>query len=342
MKKASRAKRSTIFKRAEAYVKEYRAGEADLVRLKREAKLKGGFYVEPEAKLIFVVRLRGINQVHPKTKKILQLLRLRQINNGVFVRANKATMNMLRRVEPYVMYGFPNLKTARTPPPRPLRSRAPCFSPAVLLRTRGAQACFIFFGGSPTSARAPAAPTDSQQKSPTDSQVKELVYKRGYGKVNKQRIPLTDNSVIEGVLGKHGIICIEDLVHEIVTVGPHFKARRSGDPPPCLGCAAPRACRPPAAPGPPPSPAPPPRRCAGGEQLPVALQAVLPAGRPEEEAQPLHRGWRRRQPRGEDQRARPPDELVAAPKPVQLGRSLARVVNFLFVQKLHRKRHSRT
>ena len=145
MKKASRAKRSTIFKRAEAYVKEYRAGEADLVRLKREAKLKGGFYVEPEAKLIFVVRLRGINQVHPKTKKILQLLRLRQINNGVFVRANKATMNMLRRVEPYVMYGFPNLKTARTPPPRPLRSRAPCFSPAVLLRTRGAQACLIFF-----------------------------------------------------------------------------------------------------------------------------------------------------------------------------------------------------
>ena len=55
-------------------------------------------------------------------------------------------------------------------------------------------------------------------------QVKELIYKRGYGKVNKQRIPLTDNSVIEGVLGKHNIICIEDLIHEIVTVGPHFKA----------------------------------------------------------------------------------------------------------------------
>jgi large subunit ribosomal protein L7e len=24
-------------------------------------------------------------------------------------------------------------------------------------------------------------------------------------------------------LGKHGIICIEDLIHEIYTVGPHFK-----------------------------------------------------------------------------------------------------------------------
>jgi len=24
-------------------------------------------------------------------------------------------------------------------------------------------------------------------------------------------------------LGKHGILCIEDLIHEILTVGPHFK-----------------------------------------------------------------------------------------------------------------------
>ena len=25
------------------------------------------------------------------------------------------------------------------------------------------------------------------------------------------------------VLGKYGIICVEDLIHEIYTVGPHFK-----------------------------------------------------------------------------------------------------------------------
>ena len=87
--------------------------EADLVRLKREAKKQGGFYVEPEAKLAFVVRIRGINDMHPKTRKILQLLRLRQINNGVFLKVNKATMNMLRRVEPYVAYGYPNLKSVR-------------------------------------------------------------------------------------------------------------------------------------------------------------------------------------------------------------------------------------
>lgn len=27
--------------------------------MKREAKLKGGFYVDPEAKLIFIIRIRG-------------------------------------------------------------------------------------------------------------------------------------------------------------------------------------------------------------------------------------------------------------------------------------------
>ncbi len=52
---------------------------------------------------------------------------------------------------------------------------------------------------------------------------RELIYKRGYAKVNKQRVPITDNAIIENVLGREGIICIEDLIHEIHTVGPNFK-----------------------------------------------------------------------------------------------------------------------
>ena len=62
------------------------AQEADLIRLKREAKAKNGFYVEPEGKVAFVIRIRGINDMHPKSKKILQLLRLRQLHNGVFIK----------------------------------------------------------------------------------------------------------------------------------------------------------------------------------------------------------------------------------------------------------------
>ena len=56
------------------------------MRLKREAKAKGGFFVEDEPALAFVVRIRGINDMHPKSRKILQLLRLKQIHNGVFVK----------------------------------------------------------------------------------------------------------------------------------------------------------------------------------------------------------------------------------------------------------------
>ena len=67
-----------------------------MLRLKRESKKEGNFHVLGEPKLAFVMRIRGINQVSPKVRKVLQLFRLRQINNGVFIKLNKATVNMLR------------------------------------------------------------------------------------------------------------------------------------------------------------------------------------------------------------------------------------------------------
>ncbi|GAB2216940.1 hypothetical protein Droror1_Dr00000091 [Drosera rotundifolia] len=44
--------RKLIFSRAKVYAKEYDEQEKELVRLKRETKFKGGFYVELEAKLL--------------------------------------------------------------------------------------------------------------------------------------------------------------------------------------------------------------------------------------------------------------------------------------------------
>eukprot|EP00727_Mastigamoeba_balamuthi_P005134 m51a1_g14619 putative 60S ribosomal protein L30 (249) ;mRNA; r:1222703-1223656 len=163
-RKQNKAKRLTMFRRAESYVQEYAKAERQLVHMRRTARSSGHFFREPDAKLAFVVRIRGINGVAPRTRKILRLLRLRQVQNGVFVRLNKATTMMLRLVEPYIAYGYPNLKTVR-----------------------------------------------------------ELIYKRGFGKVRSQRVGLTDNRVIEAALGHKGIICIEDLIHEIYTVGPAFK-----------------------------------------------------------------------------------------------------------------------
>merc|ERR1719426_275641 len=163
-KKASKDKRVAAYKSAEKYVKEYRSMAKARVRMHRQAKATGNQFVDAGAKLAFVVRIRGLNDMHPKTKKILKIMRLIQMNLGVFMKVSKAATEMLKRVEPYLSYGYPNLKSVR-----------------------------------------------------------ELIYKRGFGKINKQRLPLNDNSVIETALGKHGIVCMEDLVHEIYTVGPHFK-----------------------------------------------------------------------------------------------------------------------
>jgi len=162
--KAAKEKRQVIFKRAEKYLQEYRRHQKQEIALKRNAKKVGNYYVPAEPKLAFVVRIRGINKIHPRPRKVLQLLRLRQINNGVFVKLNKATIQMLRIADPYIAWGYPSMKAIR-----------------------------------------------------------QLVYKRGYVKVDRQRIPLTDNDIVEKALGKHDVICVEDMIHQIYNVGEHFK-----------------------------------------------------------------------------------------------------------------------
>ncbi|SCW00468.1 LAFE_0C04852g1_1 [Lachancea fermentati] len=163
-KAANKEKRAVILERNATYQQEYEAAQRAVIDAKREAKATGSYYVEAQPKLVFVVRIKGINKIAPKPRKILQLLRLNQINHGVFVKVTKATSELLKLVEPYVAYGYPSYSTVR-----------------------------------------------------------QLIYKRGYGKINKQRIGLTDNAIVEANLGKYGILSVDDLIHEIVTVGPHFK-----------------------------------------------------------------------------------------------------------------------
>ncbi|KHJ47521.1 60S ribosomal protein L7 [Trichuris suis] len=118
--------------------------------------------------------------MHPKVKRILNLLRLRSENSGVFLNANKATLRMLAAAQRFLTWGRPNLRSVR-----------------------------------------------------------ELIYKRAAVLINGKRLPLSDNRTIENSLGKrsallltytepsllgsYNIVCIEDLIHEIFTLGPHFK-----------------------------------------------------------------------------------------------------------------------
>ncbi|XP_028799520.1 60S ribosomal protein L7-1 [Neltuma alba] len=155
-------------KKPEDFIIEYRNKELDLIRMNRRVKR---IKKQPEllmpnsnSKLLLIIRIQGKNDMHPKTRKVLYKLNLRRIFSAVLVRASVGIMAKLQRVEPYVTYGYPNLKT-----------------------------------------------------------IKELIYKKGFAKVDNQKVPLTDNNIIEQALGEHGIVCIEDMVHEIVNVGRHFE-----------------------------------------------------------------------------------------------------------------------
>jgi len=163
--KFRKEQRAALKSRSLKYDKDYATNTRKLITLRRQAKAAGNFFVEPEPKLLFVVRIRGILKLAPKPRKVLQLLRLRQLGNGVFLKVNKPILNMLKLVQPFVTYGYPTLKTVR-----------------------------------------------------------DLMYKRGFCKVNKQRIPFSSNEIISSAMGeKCGMHGVEDIIHEIYTVGPHFK-----------------------------------------------------------------------------------------------------------------------
>ena len=89
--------------------------------------------------------------------------------------------------------------------------------------------------------------------------VRELVYKRGYGKVNKQRVPIDNNAVVEQVLGKYDIVCVEAGSTSCTRQGPTSRRSRTSSGP---------------------------------------ASFVQPDGRLQDEAPPLQRGRRRWRPRG--------------------------------------------
>jgi len=59
------------------FAKENQDQECDNTRLRREVRKKGSYYVPGDPKFAFVMRIRGVNQVSPKMKKVLHLFRLR-------------------------------------------------------------------------------------------------------------------------------------------------------------------------------------------------------------------------------------------------------------------------
>ncbi|KAK7396126.1 hypothetical protein VNO78_16910 [Psophocarpus tetragonolobus] len=148
-------------KKPEDFIHEYRNREVDLIRMKRRLKRK---VPHANSNTLIIIRIQGKKDMHPMTRKVLYSFGLRKVFSAVFVKPSEGVMAKLQRVEPFVTYGYPNLKS-----------------------------------------------------------IKELVYKKGLARMDNRKVPLTDNNIIEQELGKFGIVCLEDMVHQIYNAGPHFK-----------------------------------------------------------------------------------------------------------------------
>nr|XP_020637111.1 60S ribosomal protein L7-like 1 [Pogona vitticeps] len=152
------------FKRLESFLRDSHRKNRDDVRLRRMEQKPGALLMPEGHKLAFVVRIADIRGVSPQVRHVIENLRLRKIYSGTFVKLSPGTLKLLRTVEPYVAWGYPNLKSIR-----------------------------------------------------------ELILKRGHAKLKNKKVALTDNILIEEHLGKYGIICLEDLIHEIYSAGKHFQ-----------------------------------------------------------------------------------------------------------------------
>uniref|UniRef100_A0A2K5F256 Ribosomal protein L30 ferredoxin-like fold domain-containing protein n=1 Tax=Aotus nancymaae TaxID=37293 RepID=A0A2K5F256_AOTNA len=157
-KKEQRKGKGPRFKRLESFLH-------DSWQQTRDKVLKPHALELPDKhSLSFVVRIERIDGVSLLVQRTIARLRLKKIFSGVSVKVTPQNLKMLRIVEPYVTWGFPNLKSVR-----------------------------------------------------------ELILKHGQARVKNKTIPLTDNTVLEEHLGKSGVICLEDLIHEIAFLGKHFQ-----------------------------------------------------------------------------------------------------------------------
>lgn len=125
-----------------------------------------------EPALLFVVRVKtnGTTSIPSKAFKILSLLRLVELNTGIFIKLTEKVYPLLKFIAPYIVIGRPSLSSIRS-----------------LVQKRS---------------------KINYQKSESDEPTE---------------VALTDNNIIEEKLGEFGIICLEDIVHEISTLGESFK-----------------------------------------------------------------------------------------------------------------------
>lgn len=135
---------------------------------------------------VFVIRIRDNEGLPRSTRMVLKELRLNHKHDGVFVSYDDETRKKLHLIEPWVIYGIPSSAVVTD-----------------LITRRGFGTCLA------------STASDNNNNNTKDKSTKN----------NNERIPLSDNLMVEQALGEtHGLICVKDLIHEIYHVGPAFAA----------------------------------------------------------------------------------------------------------------------
>nr|XP_017512538.2 60S ribosomal protein L7-like 1 isoform X1 [Manis javanica] len=112
-KKEQKKGKEVKFKRLEWFLHDSWRQLRDRVRLRRLHVKPHGLEVPDKHSLAFAVRIQRIDGVSSTVQRTIARLRLKKIFSGVFVKVTPQTIKMLRIVEPYVTWGFPNLKSVR-------------------------------------------------------------------------------------------------------------------------------------------------------------------------------------------------------------------------------------
>ncbi|CAK9437385.1 uncharacterized protein LODBEIA_P17630 [Lodderomyces beijingensis] len=195
------------FIRAETLLRNHKSNEIERKRIKNASRKlnkiddgetdasskptsshQGKVQDQGEYKLLFLIRIpnhtKGL-KIPKKAYQILQVLKLTQSNTGVFIKANEATIRLLGLIAPYVIIGQPSISSIRK------------------LFQKRAQIKEL--------VKDNADDDEPESKSKSSEQPVE------------KTIKLDNNQVVEDKFGDNiGWICIEDLIHEIVTMGPDF------------------------------------------------------------------------------------------------------------------------
>lgn len=113
--------------------------------------------------LISTLLVSGTHIASEQCINLLNQIGLRRMHQAVFLRFTPEVKAVLSLIEPYIVYGAPDIISVR-----------------------------------------------------------DLIFKYGFIKHKGKKTSISSNQVIEEIFGESGIICVEDICHEIFTKGPNF------------------------------------------------------------------------------------------------------------------------